>query len=183
MSGTDPGKMLVAGKITGVFGVKGWVKIHSYTEPQENFLQFGEWRLKRRGVLEPIEFDAGKRHGKGLVAHIAGVDDRTQADSYRGLEVAVASAELPTLEQGEYYWHQLQGLRVWCVAGNDRKLLGALLLFGSTNRIVTRFEVKKNRVLGWDEDGKQVADVPFTEPSWVREHYDEGRDVYRHNTT
>ena len=141
MSGTDPGKMLVAGKITGVFGVKGWVKIHSYTEPQENFLQFGEWRLKRRGVLEPIEFDAGKRHGKGLVAHIAGVDDRTQAESYRGLEVAVASAELPTLEQGEYYWHQLQGLRVWCVAGNDRKLLGEvdyLIDTGANDVLVVR---------------------------------------------
>ena len=65
----------------------------------------------------------------------------------------------------------------------DRTLLGALLLFGATNRIVTRFEVKKDHVLGWDEDGEQVADVPFTEPSWVREHFDERRDVYRHNTT
>ena len=141
MSGTDPDKMLVAGKITGVFGVKGWVKIHSYTEPQENFLQFGEWRLKRRGVLEPIEFDAGKRHGKGLVAHIAGVDDRTQAESYRGLEVAVASAELPTLEQGEYYWQHLQGLRVRCVPGNDRKRLGEvdyLIDTGANDVLVVR---------------------------------------------
>ncbi len=65
----------------------------------------------------------------------------------------------------------------------DRKLLGALLLFGASQRIITRFEVRDDRVLGWDVDGEQVADVPFTEPSWVRPHYDEANDVYRHNTT
>jgi 16S rRNA processing protein RimM len=141
MSGTDPDKVLVAGKITGAYGVKGWVKIHSYTEPQENFLQFGEWRLQRRGVLEPIDFDAGKRHGKGLVAHIAGVDDRAQAESYRGLEVAVSATELPALEEGDYYWHQLQGLQVWCVAGNYRNLLGEvdyLIDTGANDVLVVR---------------------------------------------
>ncbi len=133
--------MLLAGTITGAYGIKGWVKIHSYTEPQENFLQFSEWRLKRRGVLEPIEFDAGKRHGKGLVAHIAGVDDRTQAESYRGLEIAVPATELPTLEEGDYYWHQLQGLRVWCVTGEDRYLLGEvdyLIETGANDVLVVR---------------------------------------------
>ena len=78
MSGTDPGKMLVAGKITGVFGVKGWVKIHSYTEPQENFLQFGEWRLKRRGggVRGAVVLD-----GRGNYHHIADVQCvRNRAD-------------------------------------------------------------------------------------------------------
>ncbi len=79
--------MLVIGKITGCFGVKGWVKIHSYTEPPENFLRFGEWWLKRRGNLESVEFDQGRSQGKGLVAHIVGVDDRTLAETYSGLEV------------------------------------------------------------------------------------------------
>ena len=133
--------MLGAGKITGAYGIKGWVKIHSYTEPQENFLQFGEWRLKRGGVLEPIEFDAGKRHGKGLVAHIAGVDDRSQAESYRGLEIAVPATELPTLDEGDYYWHQLQGLRVWCATGGDRTLLGEvdyLIDTGANDVLVVR---------------------------------------------
>lgn len=124
MSETDPQAMLVAGKITGCYGVKGWVKIHSFTEPQENFLGFDRWMLKRRGGMEPIEFDAVRRHGKGLVAHIAGVDDRTLAESYRGLEISVPVEELPDLQQGDYYWHQLQGLQVWCQEGTSRALLG-----------------------------------------------------------
>ena len=116
--------MLVAGKITGCYGIKGWVKIHSFTEPMENFLRFGQWQLKRRGQLEAICFDKGKRHGKGLVAHIEGVDDRTLAETFRGLEVLVAAAELPGLEEGDYYWHQLQGLQAWCTEGEQRVLLG-----------------------------------------------------------
>mgnify|MGYP001822389450 CR=1 FL=1 len=124
MSEPATSEVLTVGKITGCYGIKGWVKIHSYTEPQENFLQFGKWMIRRRGALEPIEFDSGKRHGKGLVAHIAGVDDRTLAEAYRGLEVIAAADGLPQLEEGDYYWHQLQGLQVWCLEDDGRVLLG-----------------------------------------------------------
>ena len=86
---------LVVGKIVGCFGIKGWVKIHSYTEPGENLLGYGNCLISRRTGPEPIEFDAGHRQGKGLVAHIKGVDDRTLAESYKGLEIVAAASELP----------------------------------------------------------------------------------------
>lgn len=131
MSAPSAENMLLVGKITGVHGIKGWVKIHSFTEPQENFLRFGKWLLRRRGELETIEFDAGRLQGKGLVAHIAGVDDRTLAEGYRGLEVLVPESSLPRLEPGEYYWSQLQGLQVWCrpadrPANAEKELLGTV---------------------------------------------------------
>jgi len=66
---------------------------------------------------------------------------------------------------------------------DDRKLLGALLLFGSTNKIMDRFALEGDEVVGWNEAGDEVTRVPFTEPSWVRDHYDAAHDVYRHNTT
>ena len=78
--------------------------------------------LKRRG-LGADRVRCGKRQGKGLVAHIAGVDDRTLAESYKGLEVAVAADSLPQLEEGDYYWRQLQGLQVWCQDGEDKRVL------------------------------------------------------------
>jgi len=118
--------MLVVGKITGSFGVKGWVKIHSFTQAPESFLGFGAWQLKRRGIFEPVEFDAIECRGKGLIAHIAGVNDRTLAESYRGLELAVPENALPALPEGDFYWRDLQGLQVWCQEGDDRVLLGTV---------------------------------------------------------
>jgi 16S rRNA processing protein RimM len=123
-SGSDP--MLTVGKIAGCFGIKGWVKIHSYTDPAENFLSYGQWHLKRRDGYEPVEFDQGKIHGKGLVAHIAGVDDRTLAESYKGLTVAIPADRLPLLEAGDYYWRDLEGLKVWCRDGENRVFLGTV---------------------------------------------------------
>ena len=86
---------LVIGRITGCYGIKGWVRIHSFTEPMENFLEFKGVKVQRRGGYEAIEFDQGRRQGKGLVAHIRGVDDRDLAETFQGLEVSVDSDALP----------------------------------------------------------------------------------------
>lgn len=72
--------------------------------------------------------------------------------------------------------------KLYSTLKTDRKLLGALLLFGASNRLITRFEVRGELIHGWDVDGKEVARVPFTEPSWVRESFDEKHGVFRHNT-
>lgn len=66
---------------------------------------------------------------------------------------------------------------------SDRRLLGALLLFGSSDRIITRFDVQGDEAIGWNDAGEEVSRVPFVEPTYVREHFDRKHDVYRHNTT
>jgi 16S rRNA processing protein RimM len=124
MSESAVEEMLVVGKITGCYGLKGWVKIHPYTDTPESFIALGVWQVKRKGVFEPLELDAVKPQGRGLVAHISGVDDRTLAEAYRGLEIAVAASMLPQLPEGDYYWRDLQGLQVWCQDGDNRVLLG-----------------------------------------------------------
>jgi len=118
--------MLVVGKITGCHGIKGWVKIHPYTEQPESFAGLGQWHLTRRGVRQAIKFDAVRLQGRGLVAHIVGVDDRTAAESYKGLEIVVPAAVLPRLPEGDFYWRELQGLQVWCHNGAEKVLLGVV---------------------------------------------------------
>ena len=125
MTDTSP-DMLVIGRIGGVYGVKGWVKIRSFTEPQENLLSYENCKIQRRGQWQDIELDAGKVHGKGLIAHLKGVDDRSQAEELKGLEISVPRAELPELTEDEFYWHQLEGLSVYagdCLLGQVDHLL------------------------------------------------------------
>ncbi len=80
----------------------------------------------------------------------------------------------PGVERAKQLYRELAG---------DKKLLGALLLFGASSRIITRFEIQGDESVGWDVDGREVARVPFTEPVYIRDHYDRKHDVYRHNTT
>lgn len=130
----EPGSnSLTAGKVTGCYGIKGWVKIHSFTDPAENLFGFGKWMLQRRDSLEAVEFDKWKRQGKGMVAHIAGVDDRDLAESYKGLHIVVDADGLPALEEGDFYWRQLQGLQVW---GREPESSDARVLLGTVDYLI-----------------------------------------------
>ncbi len=106
-----PTGWLKVGKVTGAHGIRGWVKVYAFTDPVENFLSLGQWCLEGG---ERLTFDGGKRQGKGLVAHITGVDDRSSAERFRGAEILAPAAALPGLDAGEYYWRELVGLEVWC---------------------------------------------------------------------
>jgi 16S rRNA processing protein RimM len=103
---------LVLGKIVSVHGVKGDVKVYSFTDPLDNLLDYPDWTLRRDGELKQVELVAGRLQGKVLVVRIKGLEDREVARTYAGFEICVPRARLPGLDSGEYYWYQLQGLRV-----------------------------------------------------------------------
>jgi 16S rRNA processing protein RimM len=112
----EPGReheRVVLGRIAGPFGVRGWVKVQSFTEPPEQILGFPCWRatLPAGGSreLRPLE---GRRHGRGLVARIEGIDDRDAAIALSRPELWIERRELPALPSGEYYRADLVGLEV-----------------------------------------------------------------------
>ena len=100
------------GRITAVFGVKGWVKIHSDTEPQENIFSYSPWWIKTRHGVKPVEVVDYRPHGKGLVALIKDFEDREKAQEICQVAIAIARGQMAELDTGEYYWHQLEGLVV-----------------------------------------------------------------------
>jgi 16S rRNA processing protein RimM len=143
---------LVVGYIAGVYGVKGWVRLHSYTDPQDNILGYGNWKVKRGGVWQSMAIDAGKRHGKGLVVHFAGIDDRAEAELLKGAQIVVPQAELADLEEGEFYWRQLQGLDVY-TAGELLGKVDHLLETGANDVLVVKpcegCRDKRERLIPW----------------------------------
>ncbi len=114
--------VLCIGRISGCYGIKGWVKVRSFTDPPERFGSYQNCRLKTRAGQQAVVFDQCRSQGKGLIAHIVGVDDRNTAETLRGLDVVVNASELPALDEGDYYWHQLIGLAVWYVAEGGAKV-------------------------------------------------------------
>jgi nitrate reductase beta subunit len=76
-----------------------------------------------------------------------------------------------------------QAIETYKRARDDKRLLGALMLFGSTPEILHRFRVSGDHAIGYDEKGGEVVRVPLTEPFQIRAFFDEARKVYRHNVT
>jgi len=107
------------GRIAGPFGVKGWVKVKSYTEPQEGILRYREWHVDvpraGRRVLRPLE---GRPHGQVVVARLEGVDDRDAAAALSHCDVSVPRSALPPVADGQYYRADLIGLDVVTTDGH-----------------------------------------------------------------
>ena len=152
---------LIVGRISGVYGVKGWVRIHSFTEPVENLLGYKNWTIQRQGKWQAICIDEGRRHGKGLVAHLQGVDDRTQAEELQGSDIAVPMAELPELADDEFYWHQLHGLSVEC-AGELLGQVDYLIETGANDVMVVKpcagSRDQRERLIPWLR-GSVIKDI------------------------
>jgi len=111
--------LLVIAEVVGAYGIKGWVKLRSYTEVAEDLFKLEGCCIRPPGVSKgqgwkALAFRQGKRHGKGLIGQIVGVDTRDAAEALRGSEIGLPRKSLPVLAPGEYYWHQLQGLVVEC---------------------------------------------------------------------
>ena len=103
---------LVVGRITAVFGVRGWVKVHAYTEQVETLCSYQPWLIDTAAGVKPIQIDEWRKHGESLVAHIVGIDDRDIAQTWCGNDILVEKAKLPELKSNDYYWYQLEGLSV-----------------------------------------------------------------------
>jgi 16S rRNA processing protein RimM len=138
---TAPGKRVVVGRITTAYGVRGWLKVHAFTEQPTTLLTLPRLYYRQSDDWRPLPLDAGRAHGKGLVVHVAGTDDRDQARALTGSEIGVAAEDLPPLAAGEFYWHQLEGLQVRARTDAGEVLLGRvhhLLETGSNDVLVVR---------------------------------------------
>jgi 16S rRNA processing protein RimM len=129
-------KLITLGRISGVWGVRGWVKVHSYCEPRANIVGFDAWTVRQRGGERTVEVEDGRGQGASVVAKLRGVDDREQARGLVGAEVAVERAALPKCEPGEYYWTDLEGLEVVTPGGARLGTVDHLVATGSHDVLV-----------------------------------------------
>lgn len=123
------------GRIGAAWGVKGWVKLLSYTDPPENLLAFHVFDIRTPEGLERIEIDESRPHGQGFVGHIKGCDVREETGRYTGCELLLEKSALPQLEAG-YYWHELEGLRVVNLGGEVLGIVHHLMETGANDVMV-----------------------------------------------
>lgn len=138
---------LVLGRISGLFGVRGWVKVFSYTAPRTEILELGPWFIRVDGQWRRFPLREGKAHGKGVVARLADVEDRDAAARLLGADIAIDRSQLPQTGPTEYYWADLIGLRVLNLAGIDLGRVDHLLETGANDVLVAVAEDGHERLI------------------------------------
>ena len=122
-------RVVVLGKVAGTFGVHGWVKINSYTDPPENILDYEELLIGGSGRWTKVELEAGRVTGKGVLGKLKGIETPEEARTRVGAELGVRRSHMPPPAPGEYYWSDLEGLEAESVSGER---LGKVDHFRST---------------------------------------------------
>lgn len=151
---STPEKHVLVGRVVGAFGIRGEVKIESFTEPLAAVLRYQPWTLRDvRGGERQVEGVRGRQTPKGLVARLPGVDDRDQAEALRGSELWVPRSALPPPAAGEYYWVDLEGLRVQTVDGVELGRVAYLFDNGANDVLVVQ--------------GERERMLPFIEPQVI----------------
>ena len=131
---------VIVGKINGLFGVRGWVKVFSYTDPVSNILTYSPWCIRHQGDWQDIAIAEGQQQGKRIVVRLAPCHDRDAAAQWLGADVAVYRTQLPPPAQDEYYWNDLIGLRVINQADMELGTVDYLIETGANDVLVVKGE-------------------------------------------
>ncbi len=127
---------VIVGQIRGLYGVRGWVKVFSYTDPITNIINYSPWFVNQK----MLAVSQAKAHGKGIIAKFESINDRDQAATLLGAELVIDREQLPATVTDEFYWHDLIGLTVINHKGISFGKVASLIATGANDVLVVSGE-------------------------------------------
>lgn len=164
-------EILIIGKIGAPYGVKGWVKINSFTQDKDSIFEYAPWTLTSgQSNSQKIKVDQWRYHSKNLVAKLDGIDSRDDAELIKNAEISIGSSQLPELEN-DYYWKDLIGMQVVNKQGYNMGEIKDMFETGANDVMLVKAKIndafgQKERllpflydavVLNVDKDGKTIT--------------------------
>jgi 16S rRNA processing protein RimM len=155
---------IVLGRITGVYGLKGWVKVFSYTDPMESIVDYSPWYIRpetgsaksrQSSPWTQVKLKAGKRHAKTVIAKLEHCNDCDEAQAYIGSEISIEQDQFEAQkDKNAYYWQDLIGLRVINQQNIELGVVTTLLETGANDVLVVTSEEEaeignKERLIPW----------------------------------
>lgn len=163
---------ILLGHVTGVSGLKGWVKVHSDTNPRENIFSYKSWWIEQSGSWKQVTVVDGRPQGKTIVAQIEGVSSPEQASELIGAKIAVNRESMPELSSGEFYWADLTGMLVRTIEDVQIGPVSRLFETGANDVMVVTDEreqpVTTDSVKSAGNSDREVL-VPWLVPDVVKE--------------
>lgn len=103
---------VIIGRFGRPHGIKGFITVQSFTEPRDNILTYTDWHILINKKWQPINIIKLEVPQKAIIALVEGYTEREVVAQLTNAEIAIPRDKLAKLEPGEYYWHQLIGMKV-----------------------------------------------------------------------
>ncbi len=163
MSSKELEEIVVMAKVLNPYGVKGWVKIFSFTEKLDSLLVYEKFFLSKDQVdwLETEVKDI-KLHGKSIIAKFSEIDNRSEAEGFRDYLIGVTKNLLPKLSKDQYYWNELIGFEVLNLDNISFGKVDTFIETGANDVIVVKGDRERlipytsNTVLKVDTGGDKI---------------------------
>ena len=133
-----PADIVLVGQVSALFGIKGWVKIFSYTQPRDNILQYNPWLIKTGADWVEVRLEEGRQQGKGVIARLEAYDSPEQSSRLIGCDIGLRQAQLPSLSEDEYYWNDLIGMQVINQDKVDLGIVKRMIETGSNDVLIVQ---------------------------------------------
>ena len=149
---------VILGKISGVYGLRGWVKVYAETRERTDILEFKRWYLRRADGWQAVKVIEGRAQAKGVIVQLEGVGHCDQARALIGTGIAVRRADLPPAAPGTYYWDDLIGLKVVNLEGIEFGTVSHLFETGGANDVVV-VQGERERLIPYTKDAVKSIDL------------------------
>ncbi|ASJ75995.1 ribosome maturation factor RimM [Granulosicoccus antarcticus] len=159
-SNAVPADRVLLGHITGIYGLKGWVKVHSDTNPRDNIVTYKSWWMEQGGNWKEVRVLQGRPQGKTIVAQLEGFETPEEAGTLIGASIAISRIAMPEPAKGEYYWADLIGMHVRTVEGVDVGAVVRLFETGANDVVVVSDERE-------EVEGPREVLVPWLVPDVI----------------
>jgi 16S rRNA processing protein RimM len=138
----DDKNWVIVGRFGRPHGLKGYISVYSFTEPRENIQDYPNWYVQLNGEWTPLTILNTEAHTRFIVAMVDGYQEREKVAQLTNLDIAIQSEQLPTLDSGEYYWHQLVGMTVVNTSGVLMGTVTEIMATGSNDVLVVTGEAR-----------------------------------------
>lgn len=143
------------------YGIRGWLKVFSFTELAENIFDYQPWSIKKTDKWHVINLESWKHHKKDFIIKIKGIHDLESAMLLTNCKIIVDTMQLPDLDSDEFYWKDLLGCQVITIDGYQIGEVINLIKTGSNDVLVVKASMK-------DAFDIQERLIPFLDKQVIR---------------
>lgn len=153
--------LIIMGKLGSSYGIRGWLRVFSFTEDPNNIFDYKPWYIQRAGKWQEVTVESFKPHNQDTIVKLIGIEDRDEANALTNIEIYVDAQKLPTLEAGDFYWRDLIGCKVVTINGYDLGLVTDLMETGSNDVLVVKANLR-------DAFGAKERLIPYVEEQFIK---------------